>query len=92
MSYQIRYSGNAMVKKEKIYRKPNMKLAIIICLTLALVGMFRIEVVRNFFIPGDPKVTKAAFSSFTQELKNGKRFSDAVAVFCKHIIESDTLE
>ena len=92
MSYQIRYSGNAMVKKEKIYRKPIVKFAIIICLALSFVVMFQIEAVQNFFIPGDPKVTKAAFSSFTQELREGKRFSDAAAAFCKHVIESDTLE
>lgn len=92
MSYQIRYTGACVVKQNKKYRKPNLKLAIAICSALLFIGLLQIESVRNFLIPGNPEVTKSAFKSFTQELRAGEKLSDAAAVFCRQIIESDAVE
>ena len=92
MAYQIRYTDASMVKQDKIVRKPNVKLAIFACFALLLVSLLQIKSVQNFFIPGDPEVTKAAFTSFTQELRAGKRLGDAITTFCRQVIESDTLE
>lgn len=92
MAYQIRYTDTSMVKQERKIRKSNVKVAIIICSALILAGILQIKSVQNFLIPGDPEVTKAALSSFAQELRAGERFSDAAAVFCRQVIESDVVE
>lgn len=92
MSYQIRYTDTSMVKQDKKIRKPRVKLVILVCSVLLLVGLLQIKSVQNFLIPGDPEVTKAAFTSFTQELRAGERLGDAITTFCRQVIESDTLE
>lgn len=92
MAYQIRYSGAAMVKEVKKPRKMNIKIGIIVCLALMFIGLLQIETVQNFFIPGDPQSTKAAFSSFTNELRAGEPFSDAAAVFCRQILQGEDIE
>lgn len=92
MAYQIRYGDMAIIKETKQARKPFMKWIAALCGVLFLALMLRLKPVQDFLIPGDPDVTRAAFSSFTQELRNGEGFRDAAAVFCRQVIESDTLE
>ena len=92
MAYQIRYTDASMVKVDRKNCKPNVKVAIFICSALMFAGILQIKSVQNFLIPGDPVVTKAAFASFTQELRAGERLGDAIATFYKQVIESDSIE
>ena len=92
MSYQIRYTDASVVKQVKTHHKRRTKLTIALCVILLLVSMLRFDSVQNFLIPGETNVTKAAFSLFTQELRDGKKLSEAIEVFCRQVIESDILE
>ena len=92
MAYQIRYTDKCIMKEIKSYRKPLYKWIIGVCSILLLGGALRFQAVQDFLIPGDPDVTRAAFSSFTRQLQEGERFSDAATVFCRRIIESDELQ
>ena len=47
--------------------------------------------IGDLFIPGDPEVTKAAFSQFTEDLRGGERLPDAITAFCLEILESASL-
>ena len=92
MSYQIRYTDASMVKQVKTHHKRRTKLAIALCVIMLLVSLLKVDSVQDFWIPGETDVTKMAFSSFTQELREGKKLSEAIAVFCRRVIESDILE
>lgn len=92
MAYQIRYSDTSFTKKPIKKRSLLYKWITILAIIVASVYMLQWESVQNFLIPGDPDVTKSAFASFTKELKEGERFADAVAVFCREVIESDRVE
>ena len=43
---------------------------------------------REFLIPGDPEVTMLAAEELVQDLHSGEAVSDAVAAFCREILES----
>ena len=92
MSYQIRYSDMSFTKKPIKSKKPLYKWITVLAAMMASAYMLQLETVQNFLIPGDPDVTKSAFASFTKELREGERFADAVAVFCREVIESDRVE
>jgi len=42
--------------------------------------------IEEWLIPGNPMVTKAAFSLMIDELREGESFTDAVTTFCNEII------
>ena len=92
MAYQIRYTDSSVIKEQKINNVVGSKWIVGFSIAFLIGGILQLESVKNFLIPGNPKVTKAAFSSFTQQLRDGEEFYDAAAVFCRQIIESDTLE
>lgn len=41
---------------------------------------------RRIFIPGDPDVTTAAFSSMVEQLQDGEPVVESVTAFCREII------
>lgn len=91
MAYQIQYAGTSLIKKTiKAHHLP-MKWIVGCCVVILFCGLFSLESVREFLIPGNAEATKAAFASFTRELQEGERFSDAVESFCIELIERDTL-
>jgi hypothetical protein len=92
MAYRIRYSDISFTKKPIKNARPFYKWITIMAVIVASVYMLQLEAVQNFLIPGDPEITKSAFASFTKELREGERFSDAVAVFCREVIESERVE
>ena len=92
MAYEIRYTDTEIVKESKSSRKVFMKWVVCFCVALFLGLLLQLRSVQDFLIPGDPEVTRAAFSGFTKELREGGSFRDATAVFCKQVIESDVLE
>ena len=92
MAYQIRYEDSEMIRETKSVRKRVIKWVVCFCAVLFISLVLRLRQVQDFLIPGDPAVTRVAFSSFTQELREGESFRDAAAVFCRQVIESDVLE
>ena len=92
MAYQIRYTETTISKKN-IHNKQWAIKWIAACVTVAALGwLLHQDKIQNALIPGDPEITKAAFSSFTEDLKDGARFGEAAAAFCRQIIESDIIE
>ena len=89
MAYQIRYEDTAVIKKTKPQQKIISAWIVSLCVVALLAGSLRLESVQNFLIPGDPEVTKAAFSAFTRNLENGDSFTDAATAFCRQIIQKD---
>lgn len=92
MAYQIMYTDTELIKEVKSDRRIRYKWAIYLLVIVLLGSILQMKQVQNCLIPGDPEVTRAAFSGFAQELREGERFKDAAAAFCRQIIESDTLE
>lgn len=92
MAYKIRYTDTSVIKNTKVNFNLPIKWVAGILVLLFLCGLLRLESVQNLFIPGDPAVTRSAFSTFTRELQEGEKLRDAVAAFCLQIIESESLE
>ena len=92
MAYKIQYIDSHLTKKVESRRTLYIKWIAITVVVFVVAGMMRLDAVQDFLIPGNPEITKAAFSTFTQELKAGERFNDAAAAFCRQIIESDNVE
>lgn len=44
-------------------------------------------VLEKMLLPGDPMVTKQAFSVMAEQLKAGEAIGDAVAAFCQEVID-----
>ena len=92
MAYQIRYTNNSVNKVKKGYPPVYVKYVLGVFAVILIAVILHLQPVQNFMIPGDPEITRAAFHSFTRELREGERFQDAAAVFCRQIIESDVIE
>ncbi len=93
MSYRIEYEGASVGKNTcdaKRKTGPWMKgIYVLIVLCVVFFILFgNMEAVESIFIPGNPEITKAAFSSFTGDLQAGSTFKDALITFCREIIEN----
>ena len=42
--------------------------------------------VLDFLIPGDEAITRKAFQTMIEDVKEGERVSDAVTTFCEEIL------
>ena len=91
MGYTIRYEN----KGDKIISRSSNKrfrytwlivLSGIILMSIALTKSTDPETIKEWLIPGNPMVTKAAFSLMIDELREGESFTDAVTTFCNEII------
>lgn len=60
-------------------------LTVLLIITAAL--WLRLKGVPDFLIPGDPVVTKSAAEMLFEEIRAGESVNDAVAVFCKEILD-----
>lgn len=93
MGYRIEYdSGKRQyeVRRVQPWRLPLMiagAFGVFLLLTCLLwpEGM---EALRELVIPGDNAVTLRALEGMAEDLKAGASVSDAVAAFCKEIIQS----
>ena len=45
------------------------------------------QVLRRFFLPGEPSVTEQAFSDMILELSDGIPLENALVTFCQQIID-----
>ena len=89
MAYQIQYGKSTMKERIAILRSSkNIKLykwSIIIAAVLifSLLGHFG---VLDFLIPGDHEVTKEAFNTLVEDVRDGERVSTAITAFCEEIL------
>lgn len=90
MSYQIKYRSFGEEKKGP--KKPYPWLATALLVIFLFLGAMTVKYkglrwVTDYLLPGDPAVTAAALESMAEDLKNGESLPDAVAAFCRQIME-----
>ena len=93
MAYTIQYGAPARaeaawIKGQKKRSKRYIALGLVIALILSIFLLGSEESVQRFLIPGDPEITKAAVTQFTQNIQQGDNFKQAITTFCREIIES----
>jgi hypothetical protein len=88
MAYQIQY-GKSTIKERiaKIRSLKNLEIykwAIIgtAMMTIFLLGHFG---ALDFLIPGDREVTKEAFNTMVEDVREGESVSEAITAFCEEI-------
>ena len=93
MGYRIKY-GETVTKEilSDCERKPTfitgfIWISIVCCVVSFIISRHKDEVV-NFLLPGDKEVTKAAITTFTENLREGEGFADAAIAFCKEIVDN----
>ena len=88
MSYNITYNPDLKrrypVRRKNKYKPLNIVLILLIC-CVTVYGLTRSGILR-YFIPGDPEITVAAFSTMVQRVGQGETVGNAVVEFCKEII------
>ena len=93
MAYRIRY-GQALIKKRIIFGNKirfSKQYIIPFCCFLVLCGgivIAKSKVVQDFFLPGNPDVTRTAISGFVTDLKDGETMKEAITTFCREIIDN----
>ena len=65
--------------------------ALIAAVSICWIGWSHPDI-RQYILPGDPQVTGAALDQLIDDIRSGDPVSDAVAAFCKEIIDSAPLE
>lgn len=91
MAYTVSYTeAGKMERNNVVSSKSNHKILVSLCLVLLLVfGTVKLlssQRIQQFLIPGDPKITAAAFSEMTQSVRDGQPVDDAIVAFCRQII------
>lgn len=89
MGYQIVYNPEDNHKyPTHIRKKRKVKMIpLILFASILVLGSRQIRgKLEQWLIPGDPQVTKAAFSLMMEDLRDGESFGDAVTAFCNEII------
>lgn len=79
MAYRIEYPG-----KRKTRRFPVWVLLLVI---LAAVLAIPKQTLAYWLLPGDPEVTAQALSELVETLRQGANAGQAVAAFCKSIVQ-----
>ncbi|MBR7123206.1 MAG: hypothetical protein IKC95_07120 [Oscillospiraceae bacterium] len=93
MAYRIRY-GQALIKKHIIFENQiqfSKKLIPPLICFLVLCGgivIAKSKAVQDFFLPGNPDVTRSAISGFVTDLKDGEPMKEAITTFCREIIDN----
>ena len=85
MSYRIEYSNSKIIRsKAKTIKRKNSRLycGIIISIFCLLLCYY----FRDYLIPGEPEVTKAAFFQMAEMIGEGEPWTNAIEVFCTEIV------
>ena len=93
MGYRIQYGKTVnKVHIKELVKKKKSPIRIITVLTACFVSMFifleNSNKILDAVIPGNKTVTKAAFSTFVDDLRGGETVTDAFADFCREIVEN----
>ena len=95
MSYQIQYNKTGMqidLSEDAVRTKRPVPWKIIALIAAILcVYALNVSVIRDFFIPGDKQITKAAFQELDQSLKDGQPFTQAFYEFCREVVQKDDI-
>ena len=97
MGYEISYPSFGEEKKYKGKRKWKPSAWFSIALVVALVfGALSIKGrmlpwVRQYLLPGDPEVTAVALDGLWEDLRAGDSLPEALAAFCREIVENAEL-
>lgn len=78
MAYRIEYGSPPRRKK--------WKLLLLAAAVLAALLIPR-QTLERWLVPGDAAVTKAAFAELILELRQGSPAGEAVAAFCKTVVQ-----
>ena len=92
MGYRIEYGGNGTAtylnEKEGGHRwLLTAGFFLLFCALMSTLWPDQWQQAKDYWIPGDPAVTKAAFSEMTQQLKAGDSWEDAVVTFCREVMD-----
>lgn len=91
MSYKIKYDVDIIKipihDKMKTGSKSLAIVAAAVCICLLLVSASSgIDNIKEWILPGNPKVTEAALDTLVTELRQGEPLNDAISAFCKEIL------
>ena len=91
MSYRIEYGSAAPAQYRKYRGKTWFRSLTAMCLILFALGVSQFwpkgqQVLRAYFLPGEPTVTEQAFSDLVSDLSHGIGLEEAMTVFCQQII------
>lgn len=92
MSYRIVYGEEPARWKPNRLRPGRVAAYTAVCLILFCSLTIKLwpagaEVLQEVFLPGDAKVTRQALEHMADNLKAGEAIGDAVAVFCREIVD-----
>ena len=91
MGYRIQYEPELnRFYPERTKNRLNNKFLLYACALITILLLAATPVSRHwiweFLIPGDAKITTAAFSQLLNQLGEGTAISEAVSTFCKEIL------
>lgn len=91
MGYQIQYGSTVIKKHLRDKTDPHKSLLLIIgavclCCILAFSVFQHRDLIWEWILPGDPQITKAALTTFWENIRCGIPVGDAIEVFCKEIL------
>ena len=90
MGYRIVYGPDRMDRQNGSTKRLGTMIAGSLLAFLALTAQFwpagRAKL-EEVLLPGDPAVTKQAFSVMTEQLRAGEAIGDAVAAFCQEVMD-----
>lgn len=78
MAYRIEYSGKKRARRFPFW--------VLLAAALALLAIPKQEIAR-WLLPGDPDVTAQALSQLLDTLRRGSNAGQAVAAFCKSVVQ-----
>ena len=92
MGYRIRYGQTAVkeviaqtqLQKEK---KLSLKWIAVVCVMIAITILGKTGCL-DFLIPGDKEVTRQAFSSMVENVREGENVKTAITAFCMEILNN----
>ena len=79
MAYRIEYPGNPKRKRFPFW--------ILLLLALAALPAVPKDKLEYWLLPGDPMVTARALSELVETLRQGTNAGQAVAAFCRSIVQ-----
>ena len=86
MSYQIQYEPDKN-RKYPTKKPQKSKATAAVMVAVLLIVCLSVGLRTGWLIPGDPDVTKAAFSGMVDMLKDGSSVQDSVTAFCAEVLE-----
>ena len=96
MGYRIVYGGEPEYRGRYKMRGRSVVFYLAVCLVLFGVLTMKFwpegrEVLQEVLLPGDPAVTRQALHNMAEDLKAGEAIGDAVAAFCREIVDGAQL-